>query len=294
VERSEACQPNSSVAERLEHGELVTFSPCPFPLPGTDDLAFLFAQKLHSSKKNIAFDPETEELTGFAYRSDEQEDRLGSIMKTFAANARSWLAAALPRYARGWRAHRATFRPEEEATRRLRLTARNDLLHIDAFPSRPTQGQRILRLYVNINLSDPRVWVTSDTFDKLLARFGADLGLPNVPADGWARRLGQGLFGIFQPGSGQRTPYDRFMLRLHHFLKTNDHFQEFAPKRFWSFGPSAAWLAFTDGVAHADLRGRFALEHSFFVPCHCLAAPELAPATLLERACRAPVLPKAA
>jgi hypothetical protein len=84
------------------------------------------------------------------------------------------------------------------------------------------------------------------------------------------------------------------MLRLHHFLKTNDHFQESAPKRFWSFAPGVAWLAFTDALSHADLRGRFALEHSFFVAPHSLALPDLAPAALLQRLHGKPVLPMAA
>jgi hypothetical protein len=284
----------SGLEERLERGELLTFHPGPFALPEGKDLAFLFNQRLHSSKKNISFNPETDDLTGFAYHSDEQEDRLALIMRTFALHARNWLSSVLPRYALDWQLDRASFRPEEEATRKLRLHARNDLLHIDAFPSRPTRGRRILRLYVNIHPTDPRIWVTSDTFEKLLARYGADVGLPNLFSRGWARRFGQGLLSIFQPGSGQRTPYDRFMLRFHHFLKSNEHFQERAPKRFWTFAPATAWLAFTDALGHADLRGRFALEHSFFVAPQSLALPALAPAALLERACGMPVLPKAA
>src|SRR5262249_14036682 len=148
--------------------------------------AFLLEQRLHSSKKNISYNPETEAVTGFAYQSDEQEDRLTDIMKAFAAGAQDWLSALLPRYAASWRLDRASLRPEEEATRKLRLTARNDLLHIDAFPSRPAQGYRILRLYVNIHPTDPRVWLTSETFDKLLAQYGSGLGLPNLFNEGWA------------------------------------------------------------------------------------------------------------
>jgi 3-deoxy-D-manno-oct-2-ulosonic acid (Kdo) hydroxylase len=285
---------SADLHERLEGGELVSFCPCPFALPEGKERAFLFEQRLHSSKKNISYDPETEEVTGFAYQSDAQEDRLVRIMQTFAGAAQDWLSGVLPRYARDWRVDRASYRPEEEATRKLRLTARNDLLHIDAFPTRPTQGYRLLRLYVNIHLTDPRVWVTSETFERLLAEYGGDIGLPNLFTEGWAWRFGQGLLSMFQAGSGQRTVYDRFLLRFHHFLKTNDHFQERAPKRFWTFPPGTAWLAFTDALSHADLRGRFALEQSFFVAPQSLALPERAPAALLERACGLPVLAKAA
>ena len=161
-------------------------------------------------------------------------------------------------------------------------------------PTRPSRGYRILRLYVNINPTDPRVWVTSDTFDRLLTEYGADVGLPSAFSESWVQRLGQGLIGIFEPGSNHRTVYDRFMLRFHHFLITNDHFQERSPKRFWHFGPNAAWLAFTDSLSHAELRGRYALEHSFFIAPQSLVLPNLAPAKILERICGTPVLGKAA
>jgi hypothetical protein len=40
----------------------------------------------------------------------------------------------------------------------------------------------------------------------------------------------------------------------------------------------------TDACSHAVLRGRFALEHSFFVSPSVLAVPEESPAALLARA----------
>ena len=79
------------------------------------------------------------------------------MLAWFSRTATDWLAGILPRYAQHWQLDRASYQPEEEATRRLRLTARNDLLHVDAFPSRPSQGRRILRLFVNVNLTEPRI-----------------------------------------------------------------------------------------------------------------------------------------
>jgi len=291
---SNAVHSGAGLAERLERGELIAFTPCPFQMPSREERAFLFDQQLKLAKKNISFNPETNTASGFQPASPDQGARLTQILADFSRGASSWLASVLPEYAKAWRADRASYRPEEEATRRLRLTARNDLLHIDAFPSRPTRGWRILRLYVNINPTDPRVWVTSDTFADLLATYGHMVGLPNMFNEGWAWRFGQGLLNIFQPGSGARTVYDRFMLRFHHFLKTNDQFQERSRKQFWHFAPGTAWLAFTDALSHADLRGRYALEHSFFIAPEALACPELAPAALLERACGMPVHPRAA
>ena len=83
------------------------------------------------------------------------------------------------------------------------------------------------------------------------------------------------------------------MLRFHDFLKANDEFQERCFKRYWSFPPGSTWLAMTDTASHAVLRGRYALEHSYFVAPQSLALPEESPPALLARACGRPVLRQA-
>ncbi|HXG12820.1 MAG TPA: Kdo hydroxylase family protein [Gemmataceae bacterium] len=281
-----------SAEERLERGEILCYERCPFALPEGDDRRFLMEQQLRPwGHKNISYDPHTGRLAGFVRRSAEQAARLRHLLATFSEAATAWLAGELPRYARGCHPDRASLRPEEEATRRLRLTARNDLLHIDAFPTRPSHGRRILRLFVNLNPSEPRVWAISEPFDRLLARYGPQVGLP-APDDP-PGRLGRSLRRLFRfprrrlrhPGPGHRSAYDQFMLRFHHFLKTNDDFQERGPKRFQAFPPGSAWLAFTDGIAYAEVRGRYALEHSYFITPPSLVLPAESPAALLARFC---------
>src|SRR5581483_8258926 len=127
--------------ERLERGEILTFAPCPFPLPAGERLQFLLRQRLKSAyHKNISYNPESDAAAGFRLRSPEQAERLRLLLRDFSAAATDWLGTLLPRYAGQWQRDRVSFRPEEEAIRALRLTARNDLLHLDAFPSRPTRG----------------------------------------------------------------------------------------------------------------------------------------------------------
>jgi hypothetical protein len=279
-----------SLAGRLERGEIAYYSQCPFKVPAGSDLQFLLQQRLASrAHKNIGFDPNTGKTTGFHRSSDGQAKRLQEIFESFSITATAWLAGVLGEYAPDWKLDRVSYRPEEEATRKLRLKARNDLLHVDAFPTRPTNGQRILRLFVNINPSEPRVWATSDPFPILLERFGAVVGLPSRQRLGLSRKI-RSLLHI---SGKQRSAYDSFMLRMHDFMKGNDHFQEHAAKRFWDFAPGSAWLAFTDVVSHSVLRGRFALEHSYFISPTSLALPDQSPAALLEKACGLPVLRKA-
>jgi hypothetical protein len=286
---------SSSLEERLERGAIEYFPVCPFSLPEGEDRMFLLEQRLAGRvHKNISYDPKTGRAAGFARTSAAQAERLRLLLASFAQHATGWLARTLPRYAAAWRLDRVSFRPEEEATRRLRLKARNDLLHVDAFPSRPTNGQRILRLFVNVNLSEPRVWATSEPFGKLLERFGTQVGPPTAQRASWAHHVGGQVLRLFRPGRSPRSVYDTFMLRFHDFLKANDEFQENGPKRFWTFAPGSAWLVFTDVASHAALRGRFALEHSYFVAPQTLALPNESPPALLERACGMPVLNRAA
>jgi hypothetical protein len=277
---------DTSLMIRLERGEVVAFPSAAFTIPQGDDLLLLLDLQLAALSKNISYDPATKRVSGFVVQDRAQPEPLSRIFETFSNNLTRWLAGVLPAYSKAWTLDRATFRSEEEATRRLRFTARNDLLHIDAFPNRPSQGRRILRVFVNVNPTEPRVWVTSEPFARLLDRYGERAGLPNYHDAGWLEQLGEGVFGIFRPGQLRRSAFDLFMLRFHDFLKRDDEFQEKAAKHLWSFDPGSVWLAMTDACCHGELRGRFALEHSYFVPQSVLALPDEAPAALLERACQ--------
>jgi hypothetical protein len=293
--RMDAKERVESLEERLEGGELLHFPTCPFPLPEGQDRTFLFEQRLSSSiHKNISYDPVADAVFGFAGSNDTHEQRLKRIVADFSEKATTWLSRVLPRYAESLRLDRVSFRPDEEATRRLRLKARNDLLHTDAFPSRPTQGSRILRLYVNLSQDEPRVWATSESFAALLSKYGQRAGLPGQQVVGWAKRLRQGFLGLFNSRHRVRSDYDWFMLRFHDFLKTCDEFQERASRRYWSFAPGSAWLLFSDGLSHGDLRGRYELDHSYFVPRDALTCPGSSPAALLEKACGMSVCQRAA
>jgi len=75
------------------------------------------------------------------------------------------------------------------------------------------------------------------------------------------------------------------MLRFHDYLKGHNEFQERGAKRLWTFAPNAVWVAMTDACSHAVLRGRYALEHSYFVAPHGLVVPDESPAALLAGFC---------
>jgi hypothetical protein len=281
------------LAAALERGEVLHYPSAPFPLPVGEELAFLLEQRLSTfGHKNISYHPATGKVAGYVRKGGpDQGPRLGNFFQRFSTLVTTWLTGLLPDYTEGLNLDMVSYRPEEEATRRLRTTARNDLLHVDAFPNRPTRGDRILRVFANINPVHPRVWVTSDPFSILLQRYGKVAGLPGEIRPTWLERIKDTLRRVFKPGRGERSDYDVFMLRLHDYLKHNDAFQEQCAKTVWHFQPGCVWLAMTDACSHAVLRGRYALEHSYFVSQAVMVVPEESPIRLLDRRCGGTVLP---
>ncbi len=270
----------STLEDRLEQGDVHVFDDCcPLALPSNADCAFLREQELHRGKE-IVFDSAADRVVGFRHRSPEQSQRLHEILHESQRQAMRWLAAALPHYASAAKPLRTCFHVAEEATRCLRVTARYDLLHIDALHH--SAGHRILRAFANLNPVDPRVWASSETLAKILPQLGPKSGLLGASQNRWPQRLGQEMLRLFRTERGQKTPYDEFMLAFTRFLKHSDEFQEKAPRRIWRFQPGQAWAAFTDSLVHADLRGRWVLDHLFLIPPDACVRPELAPAALLE------------
>ena len=280
----------------LEKGQILFFRQPPFVLP-EDDVNFLVSQKASDSRlhKNISYRPGKDLLRGFSDGKENQQ-RVHRIMRDYSSQVMQFVSRFLAPYAGKLLMDFASFRPLEEDGRNLPLHKKNDLLHVDAFPSRPTRGGRILRVFTNVNPSKGRVWFVTDRFPALAKQFATDAGLKSIAVDGasnLAGRLTHALHAIGLPVT-DRSPYDKFMLRFHDYLKANDEFQEHGPKRFWSFAPGSAWLVFTDVASHAALRGRFALEHSYFVAPETLSLPDRSPPALLERACGIAVLKQAA
>src|ERR1051325_7627570 len=78
----------------------------------------------------------------------------------------------------------AGFRALEEQGRELPLHKRNDLLHVDAFPTRPTHGGRILRVFTNLHHSKMRVWNVGEAFPELASRLAANAGLEKFATNG--------------------------------------------------------------------------------------------------------------
>ncbi len=274
----------------LEGGNVLYFPNTPFPLP---DESQQFLRGLDFSggslHKNIAYRPAGDRVTGVD-RNAAINERLRAIMRDYSRTAVQFVTELLPQYAASWKLDYASFRPLEEDGRNLPLNKRNDLLHTDAFPSRPTNGDLILRVFTNIHSSKTRNWVTSDPFPVLAPKYARDAGLDRIVSHATTahgRLLHQS--SRFLKGLGlpvvPRSPYDQFMLQFHDYLKRNADFQANCPKYPFHFPPGSTWLTFTDVLPHAVYSGQHALEQTFLIARASLARPENAPVSILERLC---------
>lgn len=269
--------------ERLEEGNILFFRQTPFDFP-QEEVQFLLSQEQSDAAyhKNIAYRPTQDRLTGYAHGDAGKVEKLRATLRSYSQRVIRFATECLSPYAQRWRVDFASFRPQQEQGRPLRQRARNDLLHVDSFPTRPSNGDRILRVFTNLNPREPRLWITSDTFEGLAARFaGAGMPLPkglSKPRKA-LRRFAQAA-GFH---SLARSPYDNWMLRFHHFLKAHEEFQRTCPRSEWEFPPNCTWMVFTDMVSHAVLSGQFALEQTFIVSKDSLVLPEKAPVRILER-----------
>ena len=148
---------DSSTFFGIESGNILFFSKCPFHFP-QEDLDFLLAQKQtgSSNRKNIAYKLQTNKITNAVEFSEEQGKQLLEIMRNYSQRVVEFLSKLLHPYSSKWNLDYASFRPFQEKGRQLRTRARNDLLHVDSFPTRPVHGGRILRFFTNINPKESR------------------------------------------------------------------------------------------------------------------------------------------
>lgn len=271
-------------ARALEEGHILLFPTSPIDVP-EEDRRFLLGQRMVGGTyhKNIAYRPREDRVTNFVQQVPGDDDRLLGALRRYSQRAAAFVNALLPSYARGLALDYASFRPEEEAGRKLPTRSRNDLLHVDAFPTRPVRGDRIMRVFTNINPSVPRVWVTAETFEELAEHFAVSSGLLGQVKRGGARRAIKKVANAVGLPVPARSPYDEFMLGFHHFLKENGAYQASARKLRSEFAPGVTWMVYTDLVSHSVLSGQYALEQTFIVSRDVMALPEKAPIAILER-----------
>lgn len=267
--------------DQLEHGKVLFSRSAPFDFSQAD-VEFLLSQRQTGSRfhKNVSYRPAADVLKGDDAAGKDRQ-RLHAIMRNFSRQVTGFITAFLTPYAGKFKLDYASYRPLEEQGRDLPLRKRNDLLHVDAFPTRPTRGARILRVFLNINPSAPRVWNVGEPFHEFFPKLAGAQRLtpPHRSSVGagiaaFASKLGLPI--------ADRSRYDEYMLYLHDWLKENSGFQKNSPRSELQFLPGCFWMVYTDGLPHAVISGQFALEQTFIIPAEALVSPQAAPLRVLE------------
>jgi len=264
----------SRAVAALEAGKLIVLPDLRFPL-APEEKQFLDPATSGDTRKNISFDPASGKI-GNAALADSDAARFAVMMDRFGRTSLQFLQDLLPPYAIHIERARTSFRPDEIEGRFYSPRHDDKRLHVDAFPSHPMRGKRILRLFCNIAEDGAsRHWHVGEPFAGFAHQFMPRLK-PPVPGYAWILER----FGITK---GRRSIYDHYMLDLHDGAKLDADYQATVAKTELAFAPGTTWLCFTDQVLHAALKGHAALEQTFHLPVEAMMEPESSPLRVLEK-----------
>lgn len=261
-----------NAARLLEHGSVVLIPDLDFDTAGFEDV--MFAEVSDGATKNVSYSRKTGELKGTTAEG-EVRAKLREIVARYSHWAEDLVREVLPAYAEGLEVGRTSYRPRA-ADHNLSKRKDDRRLHVDAFPSTPLQGRRILRVFRNVNPNgEARHWRVGEPFAEHVSRF-----LPRAKPMAPGQAL---VMETLRITKGRRTPYDHLMLQLHDQSKEDDAYQAAAPCEHVDFPPGATWMVFTDGVVHAAMGGRYAFEQTFYLPISAMVDPPASPLRTLER-----------
>jgi hypothetical protein len=218
--------------------------------------------------------PDAVSLKGARGSGDDMRD-LGAMIGRFAADAAKLVTTLFPRYGPYVEQARTSYRPQPATGRNVSWRKDDSRLHVDAFPSRPNHGERILRVFCNVNPTEPRVWRVGELFETMARTL-----LPRIhdPLPGAAA-----LLHALHVTKSRRSHYDHLMLQLHDQAKADHDYQRDCAQQLVRFAPGTTWLCFSDQVMHAAMSGQYMLEQTIHLPLTALYDRERAPLAILER-----------
>ncbi|TMH60313.1 MAG: 3-deoxy-D-manno-oct-2-ulosonic acid (Kdo) hydroxylase [Betaproteobacteria bacterium] len=263
----------------IEGGGVLVLPRLSFEL-SAEEVRFLSPTWSDGRAKNISLDGAA--LRG-AYGLDQDLGALARMIERFGASAGDLVTALFPRYAPYVKRARTSFRPQPAVGRPVSWRKDDARLHIDAFPSRPNHGERILRVFSNVNPVEDRVWRVGEAFATMAQTFLPRIGkpMPGIPA----------LLAALRVTKGVRSEYDHLMLGLHDNAKADLDYQRRCEQQTVHFAPGTTWLCFSDQVMHAAVSGQHMLEQTIHLPVTALYDPGSSPLAILERLCGRRLLP---
>lgn len=223
--------------------------------------------------KNVSYNPASGHVGGAVAAIKVHE--LRALMDRFAASTRALLGTLVPSYAPGLHQAKTSLRPVEVAGRQQSWRKDDTRVHVDSFPSQPSKGKRILRVFTNVNPDGrARVWRVGEPFAQVARKFWPKLRAP-LPGE-------RGLLAAARVTKSVRSRYDHYMLKLHDAMKFDPDYQARFATTTHEFPAGSTWVCFTDQVSHAAVSGACQLEQTFWVDVAVLKNPHSAPLRVLE------------
>ena len=264
----------------VESGKVLSFPRLAFAFADSER-RFLDARWADGHAKNISVRWPSGELRGAAADGADL-DALRAFIVRYAEQAEAFALRLFPHYIGHLRRGNSSFRPAEVATRQSSWRKDDTRLHIDAFPSNPMHGTRLLRVFSNVNPAGrPREWRVGEPFEDHARRYLPKIGRP-VPGSAWLMHS----FGITKR---RRTEYDHVMLHLHDRAKADLDFQRSGPQARVDFAPGTTWVVYSDQVLHAAMGGQHMMEQTFYLDVESQQRPATSPLRVLERLLERPL-----
>ena len=258
--------------DALEAGHVLYLPGLRFALSDAES-AFLTPEIVGKSK-NVSYDPGSGKIGGTTVAAIKVHE-LQMLMDRFAACTRDLLATLVPSYKGGLHQAKTSLRPVEVAGRQQSWRKDDTRLHVDSFPSQPSKGKRILRVFTNVNPDGrPRVWKVGEPFETVARKFWLALRAP-LPGE-------RAVLAAVRVTKSVRSRYDHYMLKLHDAMKLDPVYQARFASATHPFPADSTWVCFTDQVSHAAVSGAHQLEQTFWVDVKVLKNPASAPLRVLE------------
>ena len=256
-----------------ESGEVLYFAQLGFGIQ-PDEHRLLDPGIADPQRKNISLAPAGGKLHGVLHAADEPAIR--ALIERYYLAAQDLVQRLFPEYTGKLRAAPTSLRLHQVENRQTSWRKDDSRLHVDAFPSRPNYGERILRVFTNINPHGaPRVWRVGEPFEDMARRM-----LPRVPRQ-WPGSAA--VLAALKITKSRRSAYDHIMLNLHDAMKADMDYQRDCPQETMAFPPGCGWVCFSDHTSHAVMSGQFMMEQTFFLPVTGMVNPQSAPLGVLEK-----------
>ncbi len=257
----------------LESGMAVFLPKLSFNL-NCQELSFLCPKIVDPKSKNISFDKKNDSLSGTICQGEDAK-KLKEMMKRYSLHTEQFMHTLFPSYKKNLIQARTSFRPIEASGRVQSYKKDDTRLHVDAFPSKPTSGERIIRFFSNVNQeSKPRAWRLGEPFPDVVKKMAPRTSKPILGL--------RTLLQAFKITKSYRTLYDHYMLQIHDAMKADLDYQAQVPQKDVLFPAGSSWIVYSDQASHAAMSGQHMFEQTFHLPISGMEDPNKSPLKVLE------------